>query len=143
MSYFADADDVYASLGRATEEVLADDELGPMFSRADTVVAWVYSDPDARITVELREGAPGHVECGPTELVPEVTMTMPADVGRRFWLGEVNVALALTRGEIKASGPAEKILRLVPIAARSIPRYRSLLAEQAEPPSAAAVAHSA
>lgn len=141
MSYFADADDVYASLGKMIEEAIADEELGPKFSRADTVIRWIYTDPDAQITVELREGRPGHVEYGPSELEPEVTMTMSADVGHRFWLGDLNVAVALTRGQIKASGSVDKILRLVPIAARSFPRYRSLLAEQgrseALPPAAA------
>jgi hypothetical protein len=130
VSYFADADDVYATLGLMIEQAIADDELGPAFSRADTIIRYVYTDPDAQITVELREGVPGHVEYGPSELEPEVTMTMAADVGHRFWLGELNVAVALTRGQIKASGPVDKILRLVPIAARSFPRYRRLLAEQ-------------
>ena len=74
------------------EEAIADEELGPKFSRADTVIRWIYTDPDAQITVELREGRPGHVEYGPSELEPEVTMTMAADVGHRFWLGELNVA---------------------------------------------------
>jgi hypothetical protein len=130
LSYFADADDVYATLGKMLEQAVADEELGPMFCRADTVISWLYSDPDAQITVELREGVPAHVEYGPSSLEPEVTMTMAADVAHRFWLGDLNVAVALTRGQIKASGPVDKILRLVPIAARSFPRYRRLLAEQ-------------
>lgn len=145
LAYFADANDVYATLGKMLEEVLDDEELGPKYSRADTVIRWVYTDPDALITVELREGARVRVEYGPTELQPEVTMTMAADVGHRFWLGELNVAVALTRGQIKVSGPADKILRLVPIAVRSFPRYRRLLAERGRsealpPPSAGATA---
>ena len=39
---------------------------------------------------------------------------MEADTAHRFWLGRVNVTVALARGQIKAKGPVAKILKLVP-----------------------------
>ena len=54
-------------------------------------------------------------------------MTMKADVAHRFWLGEVNVPLALAHGEMVANGPTAKILRLVPLLQPLFPRYRQLL----------------
>ncbi len=57
-------------------------------------------------------------------------MSMRADVAHRFWLGEVNVPLALARGEMQATGPTAKILRFVPLLKPVFPRYRELLVEQ-------------
>ena len=57
-------------------------------------------------------------------------MRMKADVAHRFWLGQVNVALALTRGQIEADGPVDKLLRLVPLTAPAIPLYRRQLIDQ-------------
>jgi hypothetical protein len=55
---------------------------------------------------------------------------MTSDLAHRFWLGEVNVPLALARGEMTATGPAPKLLGLMPLLAPVFPRYRELLAEQ-------------
>jgi hypothetical protein len=130
VGYFADADDVYATLGTMLEEVLGDDELGPAFSRADCVIRWNYTNPEAEITAELVHGEETRVDFGPSDLEPDVVMTMDADVAHAFWLGEVNVALALTRGQILATGPVDPILRLVPLARRAFPFYRQLLEDQ-------------
>ena len=70
------------------------------------------------------------VDFGESELEPEVTMSMSADIGHRFWLGGVNVTVALARGEMRAEGPVAKILRLVPLAKPIFPRYRAQLEAQ-------------
>ena len=54
-------------------------------------------------------------------------MRMKADTAHRFWLGKVNVTVAIARGEIKPQGPVAKILRLVPLTKPVFPRYKALL----------------
>lgn len=98
MGYFKDADEVYATLGKLMRDIASDEELGPKFRRADTIVRYEYRNPDAVVTVRLQEGQDSQVDFGETEMEPEVTMTMDADVAHRFWLGEVNVTVALARG---------------------------------------------
>jgi putative sterol carrier protein len=127
MAYFQDADEVYATLGKLFTELMADDELAEKFKKANTIVRYQYSDPDSAITVRLQEGQPGDVDFGDSEVEPEVTMSMDADTAHRFWLGQVNVTVALARGEIKASGPVAKILKLVPLAKPVFPRYKAQL----------------
>jgi putative sterol carrier protein len=90
-------------------------------------VQYDYREPDSKITVRLQEGQPGDVDFGETEMDPEVVMSMEADTAHRFWLGKVNVTVALARGEIKASGPVAKILKLVPLAKPVFPRYKAQL----------------
>ena len=129
MPCFSDAHEVYDTIGRLFRELVEDDELGPRFRQADTIVQYRYSEPDSVITVRLEEAGPGEVDFGETDMEPEVTMTMKADTAHRFWLGKVNVTMAIARGEIKAEGPVAKILRLVPLTKPVFPRYRALLEE--------------
>jgi hypothetical protein len=51
---------------------------------------------------------------------------MKADVAHRFWLGKVNIAAALAKGEMRAKGPIPKILKMVPLAKQVFPRYTEL-----------------
>jgi putative sterol carrier protein len=128
LAYFKDADEVYSYIGRLFEELSQDDELAPKFRKANTIVQYRYRDPESRITVKLREGEEGRVDCGDTALEPEIVMTMDADTAHRFWLGDVNITVALARGQIRAKGPVAKILKLVPLVKPVFPRYRAMLA---------------
>jgi hypothetical protein len=130
VGYFRSADEVYATIGRLFVEIAKDDELAPKFRRANTIVRYEYTDPDAVITVRLQEGQPGDVDFGESQMEPEVTMSMEADTAHEFWLGDVNVTVALARGQIKAQGPVAKILKLVPLAKPVFPRYKAQLEEQ-------------
>ena len=69
------------------------------------------------------------VDLGPSDLDPEVIMSMEADTAHRFWLGKVNVTVALARGQIKAKGPVAKILKLVPLVKPVFPRYQQMIEE--------------
>ena len=100
------------------------------FQKANTIVQYQYRNPDSQITVKLLEGEDGQVDCGETTMEPEVVMTMDADTAHRFWLGKVNVTVALARGQMKAKGPVAKILKLVPLVKPVFPRYRQQLEEQ-------------
>jgi hypothetical protein len=130
LAYFKDADEVYETLGKLFVDIANDEELAPKFRQANTIVRYEYTEPESAITVRLQDGQPGDVDFGPSDMEPEVTMSMEADTGHRFWLGEVNVTVALARGQIKAKGPVAKILKLVPLAKPIFPRYKAQLSEQ-------------
>jgi len=129
VAVFEDAQDVYDTLGLLFVRLAEDDDLIARFRAADTVVRYEYTDPDAVITVSLRD-EDGRVDFGDSELEAEVTMRMSADTGHRYWLGGINVTVALARGEITASGPVAKILKLVPLTKPVFPRYKAQLIEQ-------------
>jgi putative sterol carrier protein len=127
MGHFRDADEVYQFIGRLFQELATDEELAPKFQRANTIVQYQYRDPESQITVSLREEDDGRVELGESSMEPEVVMTMDADTAHRFWLGKVNVTVALARGQMKARGPVAKILKLLPLTKPIFPRYRKML----------------
>jgi hypothetical protein len=127
VGYFKDADEVYATIGALFQQLAVDDELAPRFGRANTIVQYDYREPESKITIRMQEGSPGQVDFGETEMEPEVVMHMQADTAHRFWLGEVNVPVALARGQIRAEGPVAKILKLVPLTKPVFPRYKAQL----------------
>lgn len=127
MPYFKDDQEVYQYIGKLMQDVAADEELAPKFRKADTILQYQYREPESQITLRLQEGKPGDVDFGETEMEPEVVMSMPADIAHRFWLGKVNVTVALARGQIKAKGPVAKVLKLVPLVKPVFPRYKKML----------------
>ena len=127
MAYFKDAQEVYDTIGKLFRQLAEDEELAPKFIQANTIVRYEHREPEATITVRLRQGEPAQVDFGETELEPEVVMSMAADTAHKFWLGQVNVTVALARGQIRASGPVAKILKLVPLTKQVFPRYKALL----------------
>jgi putative sterol carrier protein len=126
---FKDEQEVYQFIGRLFQELAEDEELGPRFRKADTIVQYQYSNPDSRITVKMKDGEEGQVDLGPTDLEPEIVMTMEADTAHKFWLGKINVTMALAKGQMKAKGPVAKILKLVPLVKPVFPLYQKMLEE--------------
>jgi putative sterol carrier protein len=129
LAVFKDDQEVYQYIGKLFQELADDDELGPRFRKADTIVQYQYSNPDSQITVKMKDGQDGQVDLGATDLQPEIVMVMEADTAHKFWLGKVNVTMALARGQMKAKGPVAKILKLVPLTKPIFPRYRQMLEE--------------
>jgi len=130
VTYFRDAQDVYDTLGKLFQDLAEDDELGPKFRKADTIVRYEFRDPDSQITVRLQPDKPGDVDLGESDMEPDVVMSMEADTAHKFWLGQVNVTVAMARGQIKARGPVAKILKLVPMTKPVFPRYKAQLEAQ-------------
>src|SRR4029079_3914986 len=95
--YFKDAEDVYRFIGRLFQELAVDPELGPRFQKADTTVQYQMSDTDSQSTVDMRPDQDIRVDRGETDLDPEVVMVLDADTAHRFWLGKVNITVALPR----------------------------------------------
>jgi putative sterol carrier protein len=127
MPLFRDEEEVYDHIGALLRDLLDDEELSDQFRRANTIVQYVLRDPDATITIRILEDAEPAIDLGPTAMEPEVVMQMESDTAHRFWLGQVNVTVALARGQMKARGPVAKILKLVPLAKPVFPHYRERL----------------
>jgi putative sterol carrier protein len=121
---FKDAADVDAHIGQIFREAVGDPELGPKFAESGVVLKLHYTEPSCSMTADFPsstiyfddDSAPG----------PNVEMFMKADVAHRFWLGKVNIAAALAKGEMRAKGPIPKILKMVPLAKTVFPRYTEL-----------------
>jgi hypothetical protein len=127
MGAFVEAREVYDLIGGLLVELGLDPELGPQYRAADTIVQYRARDPDAVITVPLRPTDGARVDCGETDLDPEIVLSLPADALHEFWRGRLDVAQALARGEVRAKGPVTKLLRLVPLAELGFGHYAARL----------------
>jgi hypothetical protein len=129
MPYFKDDQEVYQYIGQLFLDLAEDDELWPKFQKANTVVQYQFRNPESQITVRMQPETDPQVDLGTTDMEPEVLMTMDADTAHKFWLGKVNVTVALARGQMKAKGPVAKILKLVPLVKPVFPRYKQMLSD--------------
>ena len=85
-----------------------------------------FTEPACSITVRL--GDPLEVVDGGDDPDADVTLTMPADVADRYWRGEYNLAVGISRGTVVAEGAVERFLELVPVTRPLFPIYRELVA---------------
>src|SRR3954468_3514804 len=128
MPYFKDADDVYANLGLFVRQLAVDPEMAPALKRADTTFQMRLRQPDATVTLRTpTDSEPAQVDLGDTTLHRQVVLQLDPAPAHRFWLGQVNVAVALAQGDIRARGPVAKILKIVPLVKPGFPRYRAQL----------------
>jgi len=126
--YFADAAEVYRYIGAIHRAALEHPETGTVFANADFVLQLNYTDPASSITLRMRD--PVEVVEGGNDPDADVTLTMPADIADRYWRGEYNMAIGISRGTVVARGPLERVIDLVPATRPLFPVYRRLVADK-------------
>lgn len=127
MAVFKDETEVYQYIGGIFEEALADPVIGQKFADSGVILRVKHTEPDSIFTVDMPAKKVLYGEDARNGPKPVVEMSMRADVGHQFWLGKVNISLALAKGEMRAKGPIPKILKLVPLAKGLFPKYRESL----------------
>jgi putative sterol carrier protein len=129
MGVFADEAEVYRYLGRIFQVSMDDPELGPKLRKVGSVLKLNQSDPESTILIDFGEGI---VQLGP-DGEPKVTrpidaeLDMKADTAHRFWLGRVNVALAMAKGQIRNKGKVSAVMKVVPITKPLFATYERIL----------------
>ena len=119
MGYFANDKEVYELIGGVFRAAADHPEQGPKMAAAGITVQLNYEDPphaDGSFHEPKVEVIDDNTEPEPTSC-----STMPADIAHRYWLGEYNLAVGLAKGQVKAKGPVNKILKLVPITDAALP----------------------
>ncbi len=128
MPFFSDEAEVYQYLGGVFEQA-KQTEAGPKLASADIDLQIYYSDPESQLLVTMR-GENIDVRCGEENEDADVKLYMPADIADKFWRGEYNLAVGLAKGQVKAKGPVNKILKLVPLTKPLFPIYREMIADK-------------
>lgn len=128
MAFFADGNEVDKYIGGVFRAASEHPESGPKLRAAGVNMRVLYTDPDVEMNILMQEQM--EVILGPSDAKPDVTLAMRADTGDKFWRGEYNLAVGLAKGEVKAKGPVNKILKLVPLTKPLFPMYRELVAEK-------------
>jgi hypothetical protein len=125
MGVFKDDADVYKYVGGVFERGTTDPVLAPKFAESGVILRVTYTDPASVITVDFPNGKVfTGAGVGP---VPNVELFMSGDNGNKFWLGKLNLPVAMAKGSVRAKGPVPKILKLVPAAKALFGPYRDML----------------
>lgn len=121
---FADAQNLRRYVGGIFEQALAHPDLGPKLAATGVTLKLVTTDPDAVLVLDL----PNHrVELGGTGNPADATMRMSSELANRFWLGKVNLPVAMARRQVTVEGRVGALLTLVPSTKSLFPAYRDLL----------------
>ncbi|HEV7865093.1 MAG TPA: hypothetical protein VGR20_20525 [Acidimicrobiia bacterium] len=130
MATFANAQQVYDTIGLFLDQITKDPELGPKFVAADTSFLVQYSDPDCAMLVDATIDPPVVTMNPDPATETEISLAMAADDGHDFWMGNLNMALALAKGKVKVTGPISKIMKLLPAMRPAFPKYKVFLDER-------------
>lgn len=130
MATFANAQQVYDTIGLFLDQITKDPELGPKFVAADTSFLVKYTDPECTMLVDATIDPPVVTMNPDPATEAEITLEMAADDGHEFWLGNLNMALALAKSKVKVSGPISKIMKLLPAMRPAFPKYKAFLTER-------------
>lgn len=128
MAFFKDGAELDEYIGGVFRDAGEHPESGPKLRAANIVMRVLYTDPQAEMTIALRDDY--QVIAGTTDIKPDITLLMRGDTADQFWRGEYNLAVGLAKGQVKAKGPVNKILRLVPLTKPLFPRYREKVAKK-------------
>jgi len=95
------------------------------FHRPQGKILWVpAAEPDSWPAFEVRTGSDAE------GVQPLLTFVQDGDLAHRFWLGEVDLAEALARQQLKAIGPLSRAMKLLPHLDPVYARYRAYAAER-------------
>lgn len=118
--YYRDAAHLYEIYGYFLDRILRDEKVGAKMSKAGIIVRFIYTDPDAEVTIDLKNppakpGYYGTYYLGPCDLKPDVWTKQAADHSHSFWHGYENPVASVARGRVKQGGNVVAMLKLLPV----------------------------
>lgn len=115
MSAFTSTDELQKTMVELWNQIKNDPSMSEKLLSSKLIVQFHYRDPDGRITIDCSDGQQFIIYGGETKVKPQVEMSMKADIAHEFWLGKVNVPVAILTGKMMAKGPVNKALALLPV----------------------------
>ena len=108
-----------------------DPELGPRLRDANAPQRWEF--PDLGMVVNLRSGGAAEPNLAwewtdEIDWEPKVRMRMSSEIANRYFQGLENIALAIARRRIKASGDVKAAMALIPLHKPAFVAYRQMIA---------------
>lgn len=135
MAYFSDSKDVISCIGGLFDWAGQQEELGRKYRASGMIIRLNYTEPDAVLTIDCknppkREGMLIDWVEGDGGLEADVEFFMKTDVAHRFWLGKINLLVALTKRDVVAKGPIFKVMKLLPLLKPLYGQYPRILEEK-------------
>jgi len=119
MTTFKSQENMYEVLGGLFEDLLKDESVVNALQKAEVTTCFQLTDPEGKIWIT----ADGRVLYGHQDTKATVTMILSGDTCHKFWLRKISMPLALAKGLIKAKGPMNKVLKLLPLMKPAFENY--------------------
>ena len=106
MGAYKSAEDLYKYMGQIFALAFETEGLKEKLNATGVTLKLNLTDPDSVIAVDL---------------------DMTADNAHKFWLGKLNVPLAIAKRDIKVHGSVQKVLKLAPLMQPLHEKYQQIL----------------
>lgn len=126
--YFTSADEFHATLGAFLIDVMQQPDLARAFSANRALIRVDFTEPEAVLWIDCRSNPP-HVSSGADSYseAADLSLSMTADNGHRFWLGKLSLPVALTSRKVRAKGPINVLIKLLPALKPAFREYEQFL----------------
>jgi hypothetical protein len=124
---FASEQEVYDTVGATLKNYAEGGRLRPQFNHDQAIVQIKITEPEAALTLYLRDRGPGALHPGATDLIPEATTSMSGATAHAILSGDRDVASALATGDIQVVGERVAAAPLVSFAQTAQAGYREAL----------------
>ena len=126
--YFSSAEEFDATLGAFLMEVMQQPDLARAFSANRALIRVDFTDPEAVLWIDCRANPPVVSSGAEAQSeVPDLVLSMSADNGHRFWLGKLSLPVALTSRKVRAKGPVNMLIKLLPAMKPAFREYERFL----------------
>lgn len=115
MAVFSSTEELQEVMTILWNEIKDSPEMANKLIQSKLIVQFRYREPEGLLTIDCSDGQTMKIYTGPTNVKPMIEMSMKADIAHDFWLGKVNVPMALMMGKIVSRGPTPKALALLPV----------------------------
>jgi len=115
MSVFSSTDELQLVMQDLWTQIKSTPEMCEKLVASRLIVQFRYREPEGLMTIDCSDGVDMVIHVGQTDIKPHIEMSMKADIAHEFWLGKVNVPMALMMGKIVSKGPTPKALALLPV----------------------------
>jgi ubiquinone biosynthesis protein UbiJ len=124
---YKSAEELYKYMGQIFALAFETDGLKQKLNATGVTLKLNLTDPDSVIAVDFGQGV---VQFGSDITMDvQVDLEMTADIAHRFWLGKVNVPLAIAKRDIKVHGSVQKVLKLAPLMQPLHDKYHQILTD--------------
>lgn len=127
MTVYSNTDELHRVMIDLWTAIANDPKMSEPLLASRLTVQFHYREPEGRLTVDCSDGEQMRIVAGECPKKPVVEMFMKSDVAHEFWLGKVNVPLALIQGKIVSKGPVNKALALLPAIRPAYSLYPSVI----------------
>lgn len=125
MGQYKSAEDLYRYMGQIFALAFETDGLREKLNATGVTLKLNLSDPDSTIAVDFGRGI---VQFGSDITMDvQVDLEMSADKAHQFWLGKLNVPLAIAKRDIRVHGSVQKVLKLAPLMQPLHEQYHQIL----------------